>query len=52
MTGHSPLNGPRRGADNLRSVAAANGDASGLNRATAGANNRLTEPCIGRISRY
>ena len=44
MTENSPLIGPRRGADNLRSASAADGDASGLKNAAAGANLGLTEP--------
>ncbi len=48
MTENSPLIGPRRGADNLRSASAADGDASGLKNAAAGANLGLTEPSIWR----
>lgn len=44
MTENSPLIGPRRGADNLRSASAADGDDSGLKNAAAGANLGLIEP--------
>ena len=40
--GGLPQNGPRRGADNLRSASAADGDASGLKNAAAGANLGLS----------
>ena len=46
MTENSPIIGPRRGAKNVRSASAADGDAFGLKIAAVGGNLGLTEPSI------
>jgi hypothetical protein len=50
MTENSPVIGPRRGAKNVRSASAADGEAIGLKNAAVGGNLGLIEPSIWRIS--
>jgi hypothetical protein len=50
MIENSPVIGPRRGAKDVRSASAADGDAFGLKNAAVGGNLGVTETSIWRIS--